>query len=882
MIPAWRRVRALLPLLWAIPSLLPLTAGADKTPDLLKEVLEQSRWRSIGPATMGGRVADIATDEKNPYTFYVALATGGLLKTTNNGQSWAAAFDKEAVASVGAVAVAPSDSKIVWLGTGEANGRNSSSWGDGVYKSTDSGATWKNMGLKDTQEIGRIVIDASNPDIVYVAAAGHLWGANKERGIYKTVDGGKTWQPSLVVNENVGAIDVALGAPGSNIVYAVLYERRRTPWGFSGINPGSALYKSADAGKTWKKMTNGLPAGVIGRAGISVCKSKPTTVYAVIESQQGGSDNLFDVKTKYGGIFRSDDAGETWKRVNPLAPRGFYFGQIRVDPTNTERVYVLGFELNVSDDGGKTFKSEGAIVHADWHAMWIDPVRPERILAGTDGGVYASYDKSKTWEHLAKFPMGEFYEVSLDNRTPFWAYGGLQDNGSWGGPSARWSYGGPVNSDWLTLNGGDGFYVLTDPTNPDIVYAESQGGFVARRDRRTNMRRNLYPNAPEGTPAYRFNWNTPICLSPQDHTILYVGGNRVFKWTKEGKEWEAISPDLSKQDAAKILSVGSGAETYGTVVSLAASPVKRGVLWAGTDDGNVQVTQDEGKTWTNVTNNLPGDVRELYVKRIEASHFEPGRAYVAIDGHRSERFAPYLFVTEDYGTSWKSIHSDLPAHGPVKAIRESPVNPNLLFAGTEFSAFVSIDRGAHWHKLDSSLPTVAVDDLAIQPRDHALVAATHGRSLFVLDNLCVLEELNPKTLASDLYLFPIPPAVAFLPDYRESSTRDYEGQNSPSGAEIVYWQKALLEKPVSLTITDSANKTVETLSGDRLPGLHRLRWDLRQEVTDEVGNKRRRFVKPGVYIVTLTLDKTKLTQKVTVSGDGALSETDSDQEENRD
>ncbi len=845
-----------------------------------KAILEQAHWRSIGPATMGGRIADIAVEEKNPYTYYVALATGGLLKTTNDGNTWSPVFDHEAVASVGAVAIAPSDPKIVWVGTGEANGRNSSSWGDGVYKSIDGGQSWKNMGLKDSQEIGRIVIDSRDPNIVYVAAAGHLWGPNKERGLFKTADGGKTWQHSLALDSDTGVVDVALGAPGSGVVYAAAYQRRRYPWGFSGIGPGAGLYKSADSGKTWKKLTNGLPTGPLGRIGISVSKSKPETIYAVIESLQGGSRGLFDQTSRYGGIFRSDDSGETWKRMSGGAPRGFYFGQIRVDPTNPDRIYVLGFELSISEDSGKTFKNVSANVHSDLHALWIDPIRPDRLLLGTDGGIYTSHDRAKTWDMIANFPMGEFYEVKTDNRTPFWVYGGLQDNGCWAGPSSLHSDGGPVNSDWTLLEGGDGFYVLPDPATPDIVYAESQGGSIVRIDRRTGIRKYLRLVEPEGEQAYRFNWNTPMCLSNFDSDVLYVGGNHLFKWTRKATECETISPDLSKKNGAHITAGGSGAETYGTIVTLAESPLRRGVIWAGTDDGNVQITQDEGKTWTDVTNNLPGRVREYYVKRIEASRYEAGRAYVAIDGHRSDDMASYLFMTEDYGRGWRSITGDLPHIGPVKTIREDPTNPNLLFAGTEFGAWVSFDRGGRWHKLNAGLPTVAVDDLTIQPRDHALVAATHGRSIWVLDNILPLEEWSQRVQEASVHLFTIPPAVEYLPENRDwfGGAHSFKADNPPAGAAITYWLRSLMDSPPTITITDAAGKEVARLGAERLPGLHTVRWDMRQKPEEGafIRPEGRKFVPTGVYTVTLTLGKEKQTQKVTVSGLAELSEIGSE------
>lgn len=850
-------------------------AQADKTPDLQTEVLKQAAWRSLGPAVMGGRVADIAVDEKSPYTFFVALATGGLLKTTSNGVTWTPVFDSQPVASIGAVAIAPSDSKIVWVGTGEANGRNSSSWGNGVYKSTDGGTTWTHTGLDETQQIGRIVIDPKNAEVVYVAATGHLWGVNRERGVFKTSDGGKTWQHVLAIDSDTGAIDLTLAPDNSSIVYAALYRRRRSAWGFEGFSDAAGIYKSSDSGKTWKRLTNVLPQKQVGRIGLSASRGKPGLLYAVIDCAEG-SNGLFSDDQKIGGVFRSEDYGETWKRMSGKAPRGFYFGQIRVDPINPDRVYLLGFTVALSEDGGKTWKNDVTPgVHSDMHALWIDPTRPERLLLGTDGGVYASYDQAKSWAAMNNFPAGEFYEVSVDHQKPYWVYGGLQDNGNWGGPSALYANRGPVNSDWVFLLGGDGFYVLADPTDPNIVYAEAQNGSVVRIDRRTNQTRSFSPNAPEGVPQFRFNWNTPLVLSQFDHDKLYIGGNRLFLWTKKGTEWRAVGPDLSKQIGARLNAAGSGAETYATIVALAESPLKAGMLWTGTDDGNVQLTRDDGVTWINLTNNLPEKVREHYVKRIVASRVNAERAYIALDGHRSDDMAPYLFVTEDGGKSWRSLSRDLPKQGPVKALREDPINPNLLYAGTEFGIFVSLDRGGKWHKLGSGLPTVAVDDLAIQSRDRALVAATHGRSLWTLDNIVPLQELTPQTLAAEVHLFGMAPGQQFLPAERDwfGGQAEFKAANPPAGVEIVYWLKSLAEEPVKIVIKDAKDKEITTLNGERLPGLHRLRWDMRapRKEGEEPNPNAPVFVKPGEYTVTLTVGKEKRTQKVQVTGPPELS-----------
>ena len=854
---------------------------AQKNLKLEDEIFKSLHWRSIGPAVMGGRISDIAVDPKNSAVYYLGLATGGVMKTTNNGMTWNAVFEHETCASIGALAVAPSDSKIVWCGTGEPNGRNSSAWGDGIYKSVDGGQSWKNMGLKESQSIARILIDPANPDVVYVAVVGHLWGPNKERGVYKTTDGGKTWTPALVLSETTGAIDLAFGAPGSGNLYAATYERQRFPWGYSGLSKNSGIYKSSDFGKTWKRLTVGLPEGKLGRIGLAVSAGRPNIVYAVIESQQGGSGGLEDTTSRHGGVFRSEDAGATWKRMSGTAPRGFYFGQIRVDPTDSERVYVLGFNVSVSKDGGKTFEDGSSGVHSDMHTLWIDPVNPDRLLLGGDGGLYTTYDKSKTWAHINNFAAGEFYEVAVDDRQPFHCYGGLQDNGSWSGPAATNDYGGPLNSDWDDVNGGDGFYVVPDPTDPNIVYAESQGGEINRIDRAFNRRKNMKPTAAEGSPDYRFNWNTPFFISHFDHDSIYVGGNVLVKWTQQGKEWNVISPDLSKKHGERITTAGSGAETYGTIVCLAESPKQKGLIWAGTDDGNVQITLDDGETWANVTNNLPEKVRDYYVARIAASGVSTSRAYVAIDGHRSDDMGAYLYVTEDFGRTWKSLTGDLPKSGPVKALREDPVNPNLLFVGTEYGAFASIDRGEHWYKLDKGLPTVSVNDLAIQGRDHALVAATHGRSLYVMDNIAPLQDLTPKLLNVEVHLFSVPPAFEFNPNFRSGESTDFQGENRQVGAEIVFWMKSLADDNPSVVIKNAADKTVARLSGERFAGLQKLRWDLRTAAEGSGGRRRFAFgrsvfVPPGTYTATLTVGKEKQTQKFVVSGPPELSQEPSD------
>jgi photosystem II stability/assembly factor-like uncharacterized protein len=854
-----------------------LSSGQAKPLDLQTEVLKQAKWRSIGPANMGGRIADIAVHEKNPSTFYVANATGGLIKTENNGTTWMPLFDSQPVASVGAVAVAPSDPNVIYVGTGEANGRNSSSWGNGVYRSADAGKTWKHIGLDDSQHIGRVIVDPADANTVWVAAAGHLWGSHPMRGVYKTTDGGKTWQHSLKKDNETGAIDVAM-TPDGKTVFAALYRRRRTPYSFEAVSDSAGIYRTTDGGKTWQQCKTGLPAEQIGRIGLSVSKSQPRTVYAVIESQAGGA-TTFSEDSKYGGVFRSDDGGETWKQMSKKAPRGFYFGQIRVDPTNPERVYVLGFDLLISEDGGKTFKSTSNNVHSDLHALWINPARPESLVLGTDGGIYLSHDKGANWNLVNNFPMGEFYEVAVDNARPFRVYGGLQDNTNWFGPSATTFDTGPKNSDWTVLGGGDGFYVLPHPTDPNVVYSESQGGFVVRNDLRTGIYRLFQPRAAEGSPAFRFNWNSPLELSKWDTDKLYIGGNRLFTWTKKGTEWNVISPDLSKQDGVKITTAGTTAENYGTIVSLSESPVRRGVIWAGTDDGNIHLTTDEGKTWTDVSKSLPANIRHHYVKRVEASAHVESRAYAALDGHRSDDMMPYLFATEDSGRTWRSIVNNLPKTAPVKSIAESPMNPEVLFIGTEFGAWVTFDRGGEWHKLQNDLPTVAVDALAIQARDHALVAATHGRSFYVLDNILPLESLTPAVRKSAVHLFPIAPGHQFNVQGRTwfGGSGEFIAANPPFGVEIVYWLKELQDTPAKIVVKDKDSKTITEINGERVPGLHRVRWNMKPTGDAAKDDAGKRFVKTGEYTVTLTVGKETRTEKVTITGLPELSEEHSDE-----
>src|ERR1044072_5764369 len=624
--------------------------------------LKNLQWRAIGPANMGGRIDDFAVVENNPSTFYVAVATGGVWKTTNNGTTFDPIFDEQGSPSIGDICLAPSDPNIVWVGTGEPNNRQSSSWGDGVYRSLDGGKTWQNCGLRDTKHIARIVIDSRDPNIVYGAAVGHLWGPNKERGVYKTTDGGKTWTQSLFINEDTGATDIAIDPQSPQTLYAATYQRRRTPFGFNGGGPGSGLYKTIDGGATWKNLTSGLPTeSPIGRIGIDIYRNNPDILYAVIESAKGGT-------------FRSEDRGETWRKMSNTNHRPMYYSQIRIDPNNDQRIWMCGAPMLISEDGGKTFVTNIVTrIHGDYHGLWIDPANSNHVLAGSDGGIHQSYDRGRTWDHINTIPLGQFYAISLDNQKPYMVYGGLQDNGSWAGPSGPLNADGISNDDWFRTGGGDGFYSVVDPTDSNIIYVESQNGAVARLELRTGERRSIRAEPPVGEKDYRFDWNTPIVISPHNNRTIYLGGNRVFRSTDRGDSWTRSEDLTNNEDRDRIpimgvlpdkdmLSRDDGVETFGQIVTLVESPMKEGLLYAGTDDGNLQVSRDSGKTWKNITGKVGGVPKKTYVSRVVASRFAEGTVFVTFDGHRGDDYNPYVFMSTDYGESWKSIKGNLPVN----------------------------------------------------------------------------------------------------------------------------------------------------------------------------------------------------------------------------
>jgi len=850
------------------------SAHAQVSAPLDSSSLAAFRWRSIGPANMSGRVTDVEGIPSPSKTFFVATAAGGIWKTTNAGTTFRPVFDNERVISMGDLAIAPSDTMIVWAGTGEEDSRNSISPGGGIYKSTDGGLTWTLMGLEATQVIGRIVVHPTNPDIVYVAALGRIWGPNRERGLYRTRDGGQTWELVKFISDKAGFVDVVMHPNDPNVLFAASWERVRGPYFLQSGGPGSALWKTTDGGDTWAKVQGGgWPETMLGRIGLAISLSSPDIMYAMVEADTGQG-----LTTRPSGLYRSADGGQTWERTDDNNVRPFYYSQVRVDPKNPDRVYWSSTPVKFSDEGGKNPRNATVGLHVDHHAMWIDPNDPEHIIVGNDGGIGQTWDRGGNYDFINTVAWGQFYEVSYNMEIPYRVCGGLQDNGSWCGPSRR-ARGSIDNHQWFSVSGGDGFFTQQDPEDPNVVYAESQRGSMARvnvangerssirgpswRDRFTVMEDSIVMDWPDTTVPLRgqlrrriddlrgrqradsisldlrWNWNTPFFISRHNPAVFYAGANRVMKSTKRGDDLFPISPDLTTNDARKIrISTretggitpdNTGAETYCTIVSLAESPIRPGILFAGTDDGRVWITRNDGGTWEEVSTRFPGLPRESYVVRIEPSYADSGTFYVAFDRHRSDDFKPYLYVTNDFGASFRSVANNLPTGGPdfLHVIREDPYNPNLLFVGTDVGAYVSLDKGATWQRFMTGLPTVPVHDLQIHPRDRELIAATHGRSIWIVD-IAPLEQLTPEVLAADAYLFQ--PTTAYQFGDRmvggESTGQKWFSASSPSyGAEIVY--RLTSGEPRSRTqivVTDVKGDTLQTLQGPGGPGIHRVNW----------------------------------------------------------
>ena len=900
-------------------------------------LLANFRFRSIGPASMGGRIDDVAVYEKDPRIIWIGYAVGGVFKSTNAGTTFVPVFEQYGSASIGDIALDQNNPDIAYVGTGEPNNRQTSSFGDGIYKTTDGGKTFTHAGLREVQTIARVVLHPQNSNIVYVASPGHLFGPNPDRGIYKSTDGGRSWTKVKYVDENTGFTDLAIDPSNPNVLYAASYQRRRTGCCFNGGGPGSALWKSEDAGRTWTKLTGGLPPGTYGRIAVDVARSNPNIVYAQIETDGGDSASVvlgggrgggYDWCNNAGpnrgfagnappsdtlkppaasrarpGIYRSENKGRSWTLVSNCNGRPMYFSNIRIDPTNANVLYVSNVRAAKSLDGGKTFITidEGlgwGNQTVDQHAYWINPANPNHIMRGSDAGFAVSWDQGATWDYIRTMATGLAYWVTADMNRPYNVYSGLQDNDVWGGPSATRSRIGIRDHNWYRAsfeNSGDGFQTAVDPTDRHMIYTEAQDGRTVRTDLSTGRTVSIRPVPPPateqpaapaagscidgritgpgaaggrggggggggrggGTPnvvnglpgeAYRFNWNTPILLSPHNPRTIWMGGNRLFRSDNQGDMWTA-SLDLTRQvDRCKItvmgaagttqqLSKNDGMSSFSTIITISESRAMAGVVWAGTDDGMVQVSRDNGATFTEVGKNITGlpdgaldGGNPYWIARIDASHFDPATAYVAVDGHRSNDLKPYVYVTRDYGRTWTKITNGLPEYGNLQVVREDPKNPNLLYAGTEFGLFVSLDGGRNWEKFMNNYPTVRTDDILVHPRDGDLIVATHGRSIWIADDITPLQQLTPSVAAADAHLFDVRPAVAYIPDIRlDVSTggeKQFEGENPQRGTAIQFHIKSGVTGDAKVAITDPSGRALCETTMSARPGIHRVQWTL--------------------------------------------------------
>lgn len=790
--------------------------------------------RSIGPAGMSGRIAAIEAFAADPNLIFVGSATGGLWKSENGGQTWSSVFDGERVSGIGAIAIHPLDPDLVWVGTGEGNPRNSAGVGAGVYKSTNGGESWELMGLPQSERIHRVVLDPTDPDVVFVGAMGPAWSDGEERGVFRTTDGGVTWSRVLYTNSRSGVSDLVMSPDDPKTLFAGMWEFRREPWFFTSGGPGSGLFVTRDGGDTWLPATaaEGLPPGQLGRIGLSVSPSDPDIVFAVVEADTSA-------------LLRSEDRGISWQTVNSgrrINPRPFYYTDIQIDPQDPLRIFNLHSRLEVSNDGGVTFERVGAGVHSDFQAIWIDPEDSRTIYVGTDGGMFVSRDRGEHWRLIDNLPLGQFYHVSVDMDIPFNVYGGMQDNGSWKGPSDVWEVGGIRNFHWTEVSFGDGFGTIPDPIDPSFGYGMSQGGGLVRFNTRTGERKRIRPWAPDSTQL-RFNWDAPLELDPFEAGTLYYGSQFVHKSPDRGDTWQIISRDLTTDDPAKqrqsesggITRDATGAETHTTVVSIASSPVERDVIWAGTDDGNVQVTRSGGGTWENVGENISGVPDGSWVAHIEPSNFSRGGAFVVFDDHRRGNWEPYIFRTDDYGAHWKRIAEDDDLDGFVHTLEQDPLVESLLYAGTEFGLFVSMNGGDRWFRWRHGLPTVPVHSLVVHPRDGDLVIGTHGRAIWILDDVQPLRELAqfPELAQEPLHLFGTP--VAYLHQSAQSggyhfpADAMFRGQTKPVGAQLSFWVAGEpLDSVLEVTILDEAGTLVRVLETIPATGLNRIVWDLHE------------------------------------------------------
>ncbi len=884
-------------LLFALSFCLSLLVFYSNAQVLDMEKLHGLKARSIGPAGMSGRVTSIDVVLNNPSIIYIGTASGGLWKSTNGGTSFLPLFDEQSIASIGAVTINQQNPDVIWAGTGEGNPRNSQNFGNGIYKSLDAGKTWQLMGLENTRNIHRVIINPKNPDIVYVGVQGSAYGDHPERGVYKTTDGGKTWEKILYINEKTGVADMVIDPVNPDKLIVGMWEFRRWPWYFKSGGAGSGMYVTLDGGKSWKQRTkeDGLPEGELGKFGLAIARSNPNVVYALIES-------------KKNALYRSDDGGLKWKKTTDkgIGDRPFYYFDLMVDPKNENRVYEIATLISKSEDGGKNFQVivPFSKVHSDYHAFWIHPENPDFILFGNDGGLIISRDKGQNWHFAENLPVGQFYHINVDNEIPFNVYGGMQDNGSWKGPSAVWREGGIRTEHWEELYFGDGFDVVPDPANSRYGWAMSQGGNLGRYDLATGDTKFMKPVHPEGT-TLRFNWNSGIASDPFDPKTIYYGSQFLHKSANRGDSWDVISPDLTTNDTTRQKANISGgltydatfAENYCTIMTIAPSPVQKGVLWVGTDDGNIQLTTDGGKTWSNLIKNIKGVPPTTWVTQIQASKYSAGEAFVVFDNHRTNDWKPYVFRTKDFGKTWESIVNDSKV-GFCYAIVQDPEAPNLLFLGTEFGLYVSIDAGKNWAKWKHGYPTVPTMDLVIHPRDHDLAIGTFGRAIYILDDIRPLRTIAKEgaaVLSKPLKVFPAPDA--YLAIYRQPNGKhDFQtdnlfmGENRPKGAMVSF---AFTPKDkdkdkkdsVKVEVLDASRKVIRTFKTAAKAGINRFQWNLDQKsirfpvAPKPQANAPERGgmeILPGTYSIRISSGDAKDSTMITVKADPRSPITDAE------
>jgi photosystem II stability/assembly factor-like uncharacterized protein len=890
-------------------------ASAQNAQPFNSELVSAFTYRNMGPFRMGARTSDIAVPDSpardHLYTFYVGYWTGGLWKTTNNGTTFEPVFDAQSKLAIGDVALAPSNANIVWVGTGDAFVSRSSYAGDGVYRSLDAGKTWKNMGLRDSHHIARIVIHPSNPEIVYVAAVGHLYSENAERGVFRTTNGGASWEKVLYINEKIGVIDLVMNPRDPDVLYAATYDKRRLPWQMVNGGPESGIYKTSNGGRSWTRLASGLPAGRIGRIGIDVYARNPDIVYAVIENQntrpasaasgpgrgggRGGAPNAPDarVSTVGGEIYRTANGGQSWVKMNPdsinVMPKGpYYFTQIRVDPNDEQHIIVTGEPFLSSPDGGRSWPDRiFPRMFGDFRTLWIDPQNSQRIIVGSDGGIAISYDGGRTSDHFPNVPVAEIYAIGVDLEEPYNIYAGLQDHEHWRGPSNGSAARGTGVHDWLALGDGDGMFTQVDPQDSRWLYTTRHYGGHTRVDQKLGYETNIVPRPESGQPPYRFLWCTPIHISPHDSRVLYTGGQRLLRSTDRGSSWTPISPDLSTNPADRIMrdtetGVPGGIPWF-AISSIAESPLNAGVIWAGTSDGKVHVTRNQGAAWTDVTAKLSalGARDDGYVSRVRASTHVAGRAYVAKSGYKFDDFRPFLYRTNDFGATWTSIAGNLP-NEPINVVYEDHKNPDLLFVGNDTGVFVSIDGGRSWVKMNNNMPNVPVHDLLVHPRDNDLILGTYGRGIWLAD-ISPLQELNATVLAQDIHLFSIEPTVqrvtwSFGANDYLFGQRHFQTPNEPNGMAIRYYLKQPASASPSIVITNSAGQEVARLEGQNKAGFNTVMWSTRNQGAGRGGRAGggggggrgggtalEQLAPLGEYTVTLDAGGRKLTQKAHIT-----------------